>query len=214
VAGNAEAAGDPRQAGAYCPFPEKLEKGRVPECFTPVQREYPDFLAAVDSGRLEDSDVAQLERQLESPGTDGDGVLAVSSLAYGYFRLAERAAASEHPDPTLVARLQRWNELLSAVYEDPETQPGFRTAVRAAAEDLHRRAPAVAAECEPGSGDASCQTTGVLLLTLRRIDDPDGERGVRGALGKLLGRMLGEDEPPLLKPVGGPAGDPIGDRPE
>jgi hypothetical protein len=159
-----------------------------------VEAEYSDFLAAVDSGQVDDPKVNELERTLRSGGTVQNRSLALSSLAYGYFMLAERAAAEEHPDPVLVARLQRWNELLGGVYEDEDTDPEFRSAVREAAIDLHARAPAVPAECEPGSDGQDCQTTGVLLATLRRIDDPSGETGVRGALSKLLGRMFEDDE--------------------
>jgi hypothetical protein len=140
-----------------------------------------------------------VERALEDENAAADRTLALSSLAYGYFMLAERAAASERPDPALVARLERWNDLLGSAYEKAERDPSFRTAVREAALDLHARAPAVG--CEDAG---SCPSTGLLLETLRRIDDPASETGVRGALGKLLGRMLGDEperEAPAVRPV-------------
>ncbi len=191
----AQPAGDPSQPGAYCPFPKKGEK---PVCFTEVEQEYSDFFAAVDSGRVGDAEVSGVERTLQQGTGTGERTLALSSLAYGYFMLAERAASSEDPDPALVARLESWNALLSTVYEDPEADPGLRTAVREAALDLHARAPDVRSgggetdECDLGSDGRPCGTTSRLLVALRRIDDPDKDTGVRGALGKLLGRMLGE----------------------
>jgi hypothetical protein len=198
----AGAAGDPRRAGAYCPFPENLKKGEVPECFTSAQREYPEFLAAVESGRIDDPGVTRLEQQLEAAGSEESDYLALSSLAYGYFRLAERVAHSERPNPALVARLQSWNQLLSGLYQKSEASPQLRSAVGDAAQDLHARAPAVTTECPPGSQDETCQTTGVLLQTLRRIDDPADSYGVRRALGRLLDRMRSDDDAPLSRPAG------------
>ena len=196
------AAEDPRRPGAYCPFPENLKQGEVPACFTPVRREYPEFLAAVDSGQIDDPGVAQLERQLAAGAFGESDYLAVSSLAYGYFRLAQRAASSESPNPALVARLKSWNRLLSGLYEDAAAPPGLRSAVREAARDLHERAPAVSAKCPPHADSEACQTTGLLLQTLRRLDDPAGTYGVRGALGRLLDRMRDDDDVPLTRAVG------------
>ncbi len=187
-------AGDPSRAGAYCPFPAKGEK---PVCFTEVEREYSDFIAAVDSGKVDDPEVAELERALQQGGESETRALALSSLAYGYFMLAERAASEEAPDPALVARLESWNQLLSSVYADAESEPRFRTAVRRAAVDLHERAPAVPSsddECEGSATGDSCRTTSGLLAALKRIDDPDADTGVRGALGRLLGRMFDDDD--------------------
>jgi hypothetical protein len=189
------AVGDPSEPGAYCPFPKKGEK---PVCFTEVEQEYSDFFAAVDSGQVDGPRVRELEETLKDTEQAEERALALSSLAYGYFMLAERAAASDRPDPALVARLETWNALLSSVYEEAESQPQFRTAVRDAALDLHARAPTVASsqeECGTGTDGPPCGTTSSLLAALRRIDDPDSETGVRGALGNLLERMLGEDEP-------------------
>ena len=188
--GPATPAGDPSEPGAYCPFPEK---GEVPQCFADVKREYSDFLAAVDSGEVDAQPVTDLERALQGGTSEADRTLALSSLAYGYFMLAERAAASERPDPALVSRLQSWNRLLGSVYEGADANSGFRLAVRDAALDLHARAPAVEAECEPGADGQPCQTTGLLLQTLRSIDDPARVSGVRGALSRLLGRVLQDD---------------------
>lgn len=189
-AGAAVPADDPSRPGAYCPFPKQ---GEVPECFADVEREYPDFVAAVDSGEVDSEPVKDVERALQAGSTGSARTLALSSLAYGYFRLAERAAAAERPDPALVARLQSWNELLGRVYEGADADSGFRLAVRDAAQDLHSRAPAVDADCEPDADGRPCQTTGLLLKTLRSLDDPAHPSGVRGALEHLLGRMLPHD---------------------
>lgn len=189
----ASAGGDPSQPGAYCPFPEAGEK---PVCFSEVEQEYSEFFEAVDSGRVDDPRVAAVEQALAAPRGAAERTLALSSLAYGYFMLAERAATQARPDPVLVARLESWNDLLSRVYSDAAGEPTFRTAVREAALDLHARAPAVRttrADCA-GDGDGqSCETTSQLLVALRRIDDPDADSGVRAALGRLLGRILKDD---------------------
>jgi hypothetical protein len=202
LAAPADPADDSRRPGAYCPFPEDLKKGEVPTCFTPAQQQYPEFLEAVESGRIDDPGVARLEQQLEAADSGESDYLALASLAYGYFRLAERAAHSERPNPALVARLNSWNHLLSGLYENTATPPELRTAVRDAARDLHERAPAVDTSCPPGADGDSCQTTGLLLQTLRRIDDPAGTYGVRGALGKLLDRVRGGDDAPSTRAVG------------
>jgi hypothetical protein len=202
LAAPADPAGDPRRPGAYCPFPEDLKKGEVPTCFTPAQRQYPEFLEAVESGRIDDPGVARLEQQLEAADSGESDYLALASLAYGYFRLAERAAHSERPNPALVARLNSWNHLLSGLYQNTSAPPELRSAVADAARDLHQRAPAVETACPPGADDESCQTTGLLLQTLRRIDDPAGSYGVRGALGQLLDRVRGGDDAPVIRPAG------------
>lgn len=191
-AGAALPAGDPSKPGAYCPFPKK---GEAPQCFEEVEREYSDFFAAVDSGEVDSQPVADLERTLQTGTSESDRALAVSSLAYGYFLLARRAAEAERPDPALVSRLQSWNQLLGTVYEDADADSSVRVAVREAAVDLDSRAPAISVECDVDSSAEACQTTGLLLETLRAVDDPDRDSGVRGALGRLLGRMLPNEEP-------------------
>ena len=190
----AAGASDPSQPGAYCPFPKAGEK---PQCFTEVEQEYSDFFAAVDSGAVDAARVTEVEQTLASATDAEQRTLALSSIAYGYFMLAERAAAEEQPDPALVARLDSWNALLSSVYSDAEAEPSVRGAVREAALDLHARAPAVPSrDADCATGDADCETTSQsqLLAALRQIDDPYAETGVRGALRRLLGRFLDEDD--------------------
>lgn len=198
------AVGDPSKAGAYCPVPKA---GEIPQCFVPVKAKYGDFIDAIDAGTIDAAQLAVVERKLQNGGDAGDAYLALSSLAYGYFRLAERAAALEQPDPVLVGRLRRWNALLTSAYRNAQAKPAFRIAVRTAALDLHARAPAVATKCEPGANGEGCQTTGLLLRTLRGLDDPAAQRGVRGALGHLLGRILEAEHgpnPAELEPVPDP----------
>lgn len=186
------AAGDPRKAGAYCPFPKAGEK---PACFAPVEKEYSAFFAAADAGTIDDEQMAALERDLDRADGEDGGYLAVSSLAYGYYRLAERAAASDRPDPALVARIEALNGLLSSVYQDPAAPADLRVAVRAAAEDLYERAPAVPVDCDTGAGSEPCVAQSTLLQALKAIDDPSADRGVRGALERLYERVAGDHAP-------------------
>ena len=190
------ATGDPSHEGSYCPFPAAGEK---PVCFAEVEHQFGDFLQAVDAGKIDSAELVEVEDRLKTGPTEAERTLALSSLAYGYFMLAERAAAAEHPDPALVARLQRWNELLGAVYADAKGEPGFRTAIRDAARDLHARAPAVPAPCDEVADGEPCRNGGAVLDTLRGIDDPEAESGLRGALGRLLARML-QDPPQAEAP--------------
>lgn len=169
---------DPSQAGAYCPLPEL---GQVPQCLAPAKAEFGDFFAAVEAGGVEDSQSRRLEAALASGSTGDESYLALSSLAYGYFKLAQRAAADPSSRPELAARLDRWNAVLLKAYSDSESNPEFQQAVRLAARDLDTKAPAIA----PGGG----------LLQL--ISQADGRSsGMRGALEGLMGRILGEDTGP------------------
>ena len=164
--------GNPSLPGAYCPIPEP---GQAPACMDVAREEYGGFLAEVDSGSLSDGSARQLEADLAST----DRVyLAVSSIAYGYYRLAQRAAEQPGQRPVLVARLEHWNSLLSNLYESSTDQPKIHRAVREAAEDLDRRAPRDAAP--------------PLLTTLQELDGQLETRGVRGALNRLVQRLRGE----------------------
>jgi hypothetical protein len=177
------------QPGSYCPFPAK---GEAAACMIPVQRRYGAFFEAVDRGDVTEMDADRLERDLAGGGVDEGSYLALSSLAYAYYRVAERAAASPTPATALVARLESWNGLLFSAYANSNPESHFREALRLAMADLYHRAPAVPSACEePGADPASCKTTSRLLETLQQLDDPADEHGVRGALSRLFGRIFG-----------------------
>jgi hypothetical protein len=158
-----------------------------------AREEYSDFLDSVESGELDSGAARKLEVDLSSGER---AYLALSSLAYGYYRLAEQAAAEPDQSPILIARLESWNALLSELYTSSGDDPALQRAVREAAEDLHRRAPRVGAECRDASGaPADCPSTGLLLRMLREADAQSGRHGVRGALTQLLNRLRGAEAP-------------------
>ena len=169
------ASDDPSKAGAYCPLPEP---GQVPQCLAPAKAEFGDFFQAVEDGGVDDSHSQQLEAALAAGSSNEDAYLALSSLAYGYFRLAQRAAASPEARPELTARLERWNEVLLAAYSENDANPEFQRAVRQAALDLDSKAPAVA-------------PNGNLLQLISQADGRSS--GLRGALEGLIGRIVAED---------------------
>jgi hypothetical protein len=174
--------------GAYCPFPKK---GETPQCLAPAKQEYAEFFTALDGGELSDADVSRLERDVASGAAAEAPYLAISSLSYGYYRLAQQAAANAGEDPAVVARLQRWNELLAEAYDVSEQDPGYRVAVRDAALDLQQRAPRVRLECIDERGRTTeCNSTEAVL---RGFNQAGEQIGIRGALGRLIQRMFGGD---------------------
>jgi hypothetical protein len=184
----AVAAGDVKP-GAYCPFPKK---GETPKCLEPAQQEYDEFFAALAEGELSEDDVSRLERDVASGAASEFAYLAISSLSYGYYRLSQQAAADPGEDPAVVARLQRWNELLAQAYDVSPQDPAYRAAVHEAALDLQQRAPGVRLECADESGrTVACTSTEVVLRGFNRAQE---QVGLRGALGRLLNRMLGGDD--------------------
>ncbi len=184
----ADAAGDVKP-GAYCPLPEK---GQTPQCLLPAKQEYDEFFTALDEGALSDANVAHLERDVASGAASDTPYLAISSLSYGYYRLAQRAAANAGEDPAVVARLQRWNQLLAQAFDASAQDPAYREAVHAAALDLEQRAPAVRLECLDERGDTTaCDSTEAVLRGFNRAGD---EVGIRGALDRLIRRMLREGD--------------------
>jgi hypothetical protein len=190
AAGPALAGGDPAQAGAYCRLPPP---GQAPRCLDPAKAQYGDFFASLEQGLPEESAAARLEADLAAGGASEHGYLALSSLAYAYWQLSERAAASAH-DAAVAARLERWNALLREAYVASGNDPGYRAALREAALDLRQRAPAVRVRCVDAAGDtAECSSTEVVL---RGMDATTAEVGLRGALGRLLARLFGEEEAP------------------
>lgn len=170
--------------GAYCPLPER---GELPRCLEPARREYSGFFDALDEGEPSPAAVAALESDLARGGASERAYLALSSLAYGYYRLAQAAAASPGEDPTIVARLERWNELLASAYASSDDD-AYRQAVRSAARDLHARSD-IELRCADASGErVACQSTESVL---RGLDQTSGEVGGRGAVQRLLQRLFG-----------------------
>ncbi len=173
--------------GAYCPFPAEGEK---PACLQPATEAYAEFFAELETGAMSEEGAARVEADLAAGAASDRSYMALSSLAYGYFKLAERAAA-KRGDPEVRVRLERWNALLARAYDASPNDPGFREAVREAAVDLHRRGPAVELNCLDAEGKpARCTSTEAVVRTLSQQRDTSG---MRGALGKLLQRLFGDD---------------------
>jgi len=187
--GTARAAGDPAAAGSYCPLPPP---GQKPRCLDPAQAVYGEFFEALEQGVPADAATARLDADLAAGPASANAYLALSSLAYGYWRLSERAAHAQS-DPALAARLESWNALLREAYTASPEDSSYRAAVREAALDLHRRAPPVRLRCVDAAGaTAECDSTEAVL---RGIDAASGEVGLRGALARLLARIFGGDGP-------------------
>lgn len=187
LAAGAQAAGEVRP-GAYCPFPKPGEK---PACLLPAQQEYGEFFAALDGkGDVGETAAARLEADVAAGATAETAYLALSSLAYGYYRISQQAAAAPGEDPELVARLERWNSLLASAYAQSPQDARFQDSVREAALDLKRRAPPVDLSCLDESGSrVRCDSTEAVLRDIDRVRD---QVGVRGALSRLLERFFGD----------------------
>jgi hypothetical protein len=176
---------DEIEPGAYCPFPQK---GETPKCLDPAQDEYAKFFSALAEGELSDQDVARLERDVASGASSKAPYLAISSLSYGYYRLAKRAATNPDEDPAVVARLQRWNELLALAYDTSSEDLSYRAAVREAALDLEQRGPRIRLHCADEQGRTiDCNSTEAVLRGFNRTQE---KIGIRGALDRLIQRMM------------------------
>jgi hypothetical protein len=180
--------GEPSASGAYCPLPPPGEK---PKCLAPAQARYGEFFAGLEEGTVDPAAAAAVEADLRSQHATQQAYLALSSLSYGYWRLALRAAQMEQVDPQILDQLQRWNELLASTYEDADADPGFRDALRTAAHDLHANTPAAGLECLDEEGNpARCRPTEGLIAS---IDSLDQELGMRGAIRRVLRRLFGSE---------------------
>lgn len=178
--------GDPSKAGAYCKLPAPGEK---PVCLAPAQAEYEEFFSDLDAGTPSAASAARIESDLN--GDDDSAYLALSSLSYGYWQLAQRAAQNEHVDPALAEQLADWNELLSQAYADQENDDSFRAAVREAALDLDARTPVDGFECLDDEGAVtSCRPAAALVARMEGLDE---QLGVRGAIRRVLERLFPED---------------------
>jgi hypothetical protein len=172
--------------GAYCPLPRE---GETPSCLAPARAEYDGFFRAVEAGHLDADDASRVEEALAGADASTDAYLALSSLAYGYWRLSQAAARSPGADPAIAARLERWNQILSAAYAADPDDAAWRAAVREAALDLKRRAPPVALACRDARGEVTaCDSTDAMV---RGLDAGASEVGIRGGLERLLGRLFG-----------------------
>jgi hypothetical protein len=172
------------KSGAYCPLPEP---GQPAECLEPAQQRYESFFGALEKGSFDPAAAARIERDLAA-GSDAP-YDALSSLAYGYYRLARRAAADPNADPAVILRLERWNDMLARAYEKSGSDPAFRAAVRAAAADVNRRAPAVGLRCLDEWGDVTtCSSTEAVIRGMDALRD---QTGLRGQLARLFARLFG-----------------------
>jgi hypothetical protein len=186
--GTAWAAGDPAATGAYCPLPPP---GQKPRCLGPAQATYAEFFAALESGVPSDAATARLDADLAAGSGSENAYLALSSVAYGYWRLSERAAQAQ-TDPALATRLESWNALLGQAYAASPADESYRAAMREAALDLRHRAPPVRLRCVDASGaSVECDSTEAVL---RGIDTASAEVGLRGALERLLERIFGGED--------------------
>ncbi len=177
--------------GAYCPLPDRAsrEAGQKPRCLQPAGDRDGDFFQAVETGAPGDAAVAGVESDLAGAASSEQAYLALSSLAYGYYRLAQQAAATPREDSAIVARLERWNALLSGAYAS-SADPRYREAVRRAARDLDEHSD-VWIECVDAAGETvACRSTEALL---RGLDQTSAQVGVRGALQRILQRLFGGD---------------------
>jgi hypothetical protein len=178
-------AGDSAEPGAYCPLPEK---GEVPQCMAPARAEYSGYFEALERGELADADAAALEETVAAGAASEHAYLALSSLAYGYYQLAQREAGRPEQDPQVALRLARWNRLLERAYAVSEEDESYRHAVESAARELHARAP-IALPCQDARGEpAACNSTESVLRGLEAADD---RAGLRGAVERLMRRLFG-----------------------
>ncbi|MCH7709869.1 MAG: hypothetical protein IH884_15380 [Myxococcales bacterium] len=175
-------------AGAYCPLPAQGER---PACLEPARAEYGEFFNAVERGALSDAAAAQVEATVAAGADSDQAYLALSSLAYGYWQLSKSAVAAQQRNPELVERLERWNALLGMAYDDATDDEAWRRALRSAAKDLQRRAPPIELRCIDDRGETHpCDSTDAVM---RGIDAAAGRVGLRGALERLLQRILGSE---------------------
>ncbi len=182
-------AADEVKPGAYCPLPEP---GITPACLVPAKEAYGEFFRSVEEGDVGDAQAARVEADVAAGIGADHPYLALSSLAYGYYRLSERAAQRGGEDPAAAARLERWNALLAAAYRASPDDPGFQRAVREAALDIQHRAPPVRLTCVDAAGETHpCDSTEAVL---RGLDAADGKVGIRGALERLLERIGGNGD--------------------
>ncbi|MFQ5417837.1 MAG: hypothetical protein ACE5FL_12420 [Myxococcota bacterium] len=175
--------------GAYCPLPKR---GETPKCLEPAVDEYAEFFTALADGEVSDDDASRVETAVASGASGATPYLAISSLSFAYFRLAQKAAEDPGIHPAVVARLERWNELLARAYDVSAEDPSYRAAVREAALDLKESAPSIHLRCLDERGEtAECDSTEAVLRGFHRAGE---QVGIRGALSHLFQRIFGGDD--------------------
>ena len=174
--------------GSYCRLPEPGDK---PACLEEGEERYSSAFAALEGGSGSDAQFEALEADVEAGSSASQPYVALSSLAYAYYRIAQLAAETPGEDPVVVARLQRWNRLLARAFESSAADADYQSAVLEAAEDLQQRAPTVVLRCVDASGNTTeCNSTVALL---RGFESASSTVGIRGALETLLKRLVGGD---------------------
>ncbi len=177
------------EAGAYCPLPQK---GETPKCLEPAMREYGEFFTAVGEGKVDAESLARVEEALNAPDGSPKSYLALSSLAYGYWRLSERASGQEETHEEITDQLAQWNAVLGRAYDASAEDETFRMALREAALDLQAHAPPVRVSCLDDRGRATeCSSTDVVV---RGLDTAASDVGLRGGLRRLIQRWVGSDD--------------------
>lgn len=175
--------------GSYCPLPEP---GQRPACLEPARATYGEVFDGLDEGTVSDAQLQQLEADMEEGAASENRYVALSSLTYAYYRLAQREASAPGADPIVAARLQRWNRLLGRAFEASSDDSAFQEAMLTAAHDLQARAPKVTLSCVDASGaESPCDSTEALL---RGFDAASSTIGIRGALESLLERLVSGDD--------------------
>lgn len=176
--------------GAYCPLPEK---GETPQCLEPAQKEYGGFFDALgpEPGPDADARLAEVESEVEKGAAGERAYLALTSLTYGYYRLAQQAAAEPGQDPLVVARLERWNGLLSRAYAVSPDDERYRQAVRQAAADIDDRVDVKLTCVDERSEPVACDSTEHVL---RGFNAESERAGIRGALQRLIERFTDDED--------------------
>ncbi len=177
------------QPGAYCPIPQP---GETPSCLEPARKEYGDFFSAVDEGKVDAESLERVERAVAAADGSASSYRALSSLAYGYWRLSERASGEEETHADITERLEQWNAVLGRAYDASAGDETFRAALREAALDLQQRAAPVRVACLDEQGRATeCTSTDVVV---RGLDTAASDVGLRGGLRRLIERWVGSDD--------------------
>ncbi len=174
-------------ARGYCPIPEP---GEEPTCLEPLRERYGDLLEEIDRGALDDQDSERIEAALSEGERPYE---ALSLVAYAYYVLSKRAATAPHQDPQVARRLEHFNALLRTAYQRHAPGDPFRASVEEAVQDIRRRAPPTTLRCRDARGrEKPCTSTEALVRGLRELPE---RRGIRGALSRLLARILGREPP-------------------